>query len=173
MKAAVLHEANTPLIIEDVELDAPGPDEVRIRVAASGLCHSDYHFMIGAYPGVMPMVLGHEVSGTVEAVGANVRAFRKGDAVVSCASVFCGECFECQTGHSHLCEDRPARPATGPSRITLRGKPVSQFAGLGGFAEEILVHSHAITKLPEGMPLDKAALLGCGVLTGVGAARAI
>jgi S-(hydroxymethyl)glutathione dehydrogenase/alcohol dehydrogenase len=170
MKAAVLHEVGQPLVIEDVELDGPRPDEVRIRVVASGLCHSDYHFMTGDLSYPLPVVLGHEASGVVEAVGDDVRQYRPGDAVVTCVSVFCGECGECQTGHSHRCDDKPARPASpGNARITLRGKPVAQFAGLGGFAEEMVVHQHALSKLPAGMPLDVAALLGCGVLTGVGA----
>jgi S-(hydroxymethyl)glutathione dehydrogenase/alcohol dehydrogenase len=170
MKAAVLHEVGQPLIVEDVELDVPRADEVRIRVVASGLCHSDYHFIVGDLPCPLPTVLGHEASGVVEAVGENVRQYRPGDRVVTCTSAFCGECGQCQTGHSHRCDAKPSRPnAAGEARISLRGQPVYQFAGLGGFAEEMLVHQHSVSKLPEGMPLDVAALLGCGVLTGVGA----
>lgn len=170
MKAAVLREARQPMTIEDVSLDKPGPDEVRIRVAASGLCHSDYHFMIGDLPCPMPAVMGHEASGVIEAVGENVRAFKPGDRVVTCVSSFCGECRECQTGHTHICGEKPNRPLLpGLSRMSMGGQPVFQFSGLGAFAEEMLVHQHAVTRLPEGMPLDVAALLGCGVITGVGA----
>lgn len=170
MKAAVLHEAGRPLTIEDVVLDAPRADEVRVRVTASGLCHSDYHFMVGDLTCPLPAVLGHEVSGVVEAVGAAVRDVRPGDAVVTCLSGFCGECGQCQTGHTHRCDAKPGRPATpGDARITLGGKPVYQFGGLGGFAEEVLVHAHSVVKLPDAMPVDVAALLSCGVLTGVGA----
>ena len=171
MKAAILREVGQPLSIEEVELDAPRDDEVRIRVVASGLCHSDYHFMVGDMPHPLPVVLGHEASGIVEAVGANVREVRPGDAVVTCISGFCGECCECQAGHNYRCDSKPMRPASvGDARITQRGTPIQQFGQLGGFAEEMLVHQHSVSKLPEGMPLDLAALLGCAVLTGVGAA---
>lgn len=173
MKAAVLHEARQPMTIEDVTLDKPRPDEVRIRVAASGLCHSDYHFMIGDLACPMPAVMGHEASGVIEAVGDNVRAFKPGDRVVTCVSSFCGECGECQSGLTHLCGDKPTRPLKfGESRMSLGKQPVFQFSELGAFAEEMLVHSHAVTKLPDGMPLDVAALLGCAVITGVGAVTA-
>lgn len=171
MKAAVLHQVGQPMVIEEVGLDAPRAEEVRVRVAASGLCHSDYHFIVGDMPHPLPVVLGHEASGVVEAVGASVRHVRPGDLVVTCISGYCGECGECQTGHGYRCDAKPARAATpGESRITLRGQPVYQFGQLGGFAEEMLVHAHSVTKIPEGIPLDLAALLGCAVLTGVGAA---
>ena len=170
MKAAVLREARQPMTIEDVTLDKPGPHELRIRVAASGLCHSDYHFMVGDLPCPMPAVMGHEASGIVEAVGENVHQFKPGDRVVTCLSSFCGECGECQTGHTHICGDKPNRPFLPcVSRMSMGSQPIFQFSGLGAFAEEMLVHKHAVTKLPEGMPLDVAALLGCGVITGVGA----
>ena len=171
MKAAILREVGQPLTIEDVELDAPRPDEIRLRVSASGLCHSDYHFMVGDMPYPLPVVLGHEASGIVEAVGANVHEFRPGDRVVSCISTFCGSCGECQTGHSYRCDDRPTRgPAPENARIRQGGAVINQFNQLGGFAEEMLVHRHSVVKLPEDMPLDVASLLGCSVLTGVGAA---
>lgn len=170
-KAAVLHEVGKPLTIEDVVLDAPRAKEVRVRVAASGLCHTDYHFMVGDQPHPLPVVLGHEASGIVEAIGQDVSNLQVGDAVVTCLSVFCGECAECQTGHTHRCEDRPARAkAPGEARITIGGEPIYQYGQIGGFAEEILVHAHSVCKLPDGMPLDVAALLGCAVVTGVGAA---
>lgn len=170
MKAAVLREARQPMLIEEVTLDKPGPDEVRIRVAASGLCHSDYHFMMGDLPVPMPAVMGHEASGVVEAVGENVREFKPGDRVVTCLSNFCGECVQCQTGHTQICNDKPDRPfLPGISRLSIGGQPVFQTLGLGAFAEEMVVHRHAAVKLPDGIPLDLAALLGCGVITGVGA----
>jgi S-(hydroxymethyl)glutathione dehydrogenase/alcohol dehydrogenase len=170
MKAAVLHEANTPLTIEDVQLDTTRADEVRIRVVASGLCHSDYHLMTGDLPHPMPIVLGHEASGMVVEVGENVRNLRPGDAVVTCISAYCGACAQCQHGHGHICSDKPARLASlGEARLSRAGQPVHQFCQLGAFAEEMLVHAHSVTKLPEGMPMDIAALLGCAVITGMGA----
>jgi len=171
MKAAILREVGQPLTIEDVELDAPRPDELRVRVVASGLCHSDYHFMVGDMPYPLPVVLGHEASGIVDAVGSNVREFKPGDQVVTCISTFCGSCGECQTGHSYRCDDRPTRgPAPEDARIRQNGNVINQFSQLGGFAEEMLVHRHSVVRLPDEMPLDVASLLGCSVLTGVGAA---
>lgn len=170
MKAAVLREARQPMLIEEVALDNPAPDELRIRVAASGLCHSDYHFMIGDLPVPLPAVMGHEASGVVEAVGENVSQFKPGDRVVTCLSCFCGECVECQTGHSQICSCKPNRSIlTDASRLSIGGRPVFQASGLGAFAEEMLVHRQAVVRLPDEMPLDVAALLGCGVITGVGA----
>lgn len=171
MKAAVLHKVGSPLTIEDVSLEGPRENEVRIRVAASGLCHSDYHFMIGDLPHPLPVVLGHEAAGIVEAVGAGVTDLKRGDAVVTCISGFCGECGQCQTGHSYRCDTKPARaPTHNDARLKLDGQPLYQFGQLGGFAEEMVVHKHSVTKLPDGMPLDLACLLGCAVITGVGAA---
>ena len=171
MKAAVLRAAGTPLTIETVELDGPRPDEVRIRVAATGLCHSDYHVMSGDIGAALPIVLGHEGAGVVEAVGSNVTGLAKGDHVVTCTSIFCGHCGECQDGHNHLCSDKPMRPEPS-SPISQNGAVIHQFCNLGTFAEEMVVHRTAVTKLPEGMPLDIASVLGCAVLTGIGSVTA-
>jgi S-(hydroxymethyl)glutathione dehydrogenase/alcohol dehydrogenase len=169
MKAAVFHEVGRPLAIEDVALDGPRADEVRVRVTGSGLCHSDYHMVNGDLPTTLPAVLGHEAAGVVEAVGENVRAFKPGDVVVTCVSAYCGGCRECQGGHNHRCDDKPTGPKReAGSRITLGGRPVYQLGGLGGFAEEMVVHQRSVAKLPDGVPPACAALLGCGVLTGVG-----
>lgn len=171
MKAAIFREVGKPLTIEDVHLDQPRAKEVRLRVAASGLCHSDYHIITGDIPCPLPVLLGHEASGIVEAVGEGVHHFRPGDRVVTSLSSYCGECVECLDGHSNLCDNKPIRPATpGEARVTLNGDPIYQLGELGGFAEEMLVHANSLVKLPEAMPLDTAALLGCAVLTGVGAA---
>jgi S-(hydroxymethyl)glutathione dehydrogenase/alcohol dehydrogenase len=170
MKAAVLRQFGR-LDIEDVALDGPRDAEVRIRVEASGLCHSDYHIMMGDMPLQLPLVLGHEAAGIVEAVGADVRGLAPGDRVVTCISAYCGQCRECQTGHTHRCDDKPGnRAATDEPRITAAGQSIMPLANLGGFAEEMVVHHRAVVKLPEGVPWDAAALLGCAVLTGVGAA---
>ncbi|HEY4065369.1 MAG TPA: Zn-dependent alcohol dehydrogenase [Burkholderiaceae bacterium] len=173
MKAAVLHEAKTPLVIEDLEMDACGPNEVRIQVAASGLCHSDYHFISGDMPFIVPgmaMVPGHEVAGIVIEVGDGVRGVRRDDHVVTCLSSYCGHCRQCAIGLSYRCVARPVRAAGERPRLSLRGKPVRQMGGLGGFAEEVLVHESAVAIMPKEMPLDRAAVLGCAVVTGVGAA---
>jgi len=171
MKAAIFREVGKPLTIEDVHLEQPRAKEVRIRVAASGLCHSDYHVITGDIPCPLPVLLGHEASGIVESVGEDVHQFRPGDRVVTCLSSYCGECLECLAGRSNLCDNKPVRPATvGEARVTLNGEPIYQLGELGGFAEEMLVHANSLVKLPGDMPLDLAALLGCAVLTGVGAA---
>jgi S-(hydroxymethyl)glutathione dehydrogenase/alcohol dehydrogenase len=170
MKAAILHQAPGDLVIEEVTLDAPGPDEVLVRVVASGLCHSDLHFMEGKLPWPLPAVLGHEAAGVVEAVGGRVAEFRAGDHVVSCLSQFCGACRECSGGRTWLCENRRGlgladRPRP---RMSRRGQAVNPLAGLGAFAERMLVHRNAIVQVPAELPFDRAALLGCAVVTGVG-----
>lgn len=169
MKAAVLRAVRTPLTIETVELDGPRPEEVRIRIAATGLCHSDYHIVSGDLGSAFPIVLGHEASGIIEAVGSDVRGLAVGDRVVTCTSIFCGHCGDCQDGHNHLCADKPVRedlPAQSP--IRQNGAPITAFCNLGTFAEEMVVHHSAVVKLPEAMPLDLASVLGCAVLTGIG-----
>jgi S-(hydroxymethyl)glutathione dehydrogenase/alcohol dehydrogenase len=166
VKAAILHELGRPFVIEDVDLSNPAPNEVRVRLAASGLCHSDYHYVTGDLACPVPALLGHETSGVVEAVGENVRHVKPGDRVVA-SQPYCGRCGECETGHTHRCDDLPTR--IGPPRVTLRGQPVFQFVNIGGFAESVLVDGSGVAKVPEAMPLDLAALLGCAVITGVGA----
>lgn len=168
MKAAVLREIKTPFEIDAVELDRLKGREVRVRVAASGLCHSDYHFVSGDLPFATPGVLGHEAAGVVEAVGPEVTAVRPGDHVVSSASSFCGHCNQCVSGRTHTCEDKPKRGAADAPRLTMEGTPLTQGSLLGAFAEEMLVHENALVRIPREMPLDRAALLGCGVLTGLG-----
>ncbi len=103
MKAAILEQAGTPLVIDQLTVSKPGPHEVLIRTAACGLCHSDLHFIDGAYPHPMPCVAGHEAAGIVEEVGSEVRTVKKGDAVVTCLSAFCGHCEFCVTGRMSLC----------------------------------------------------------------------
>lgn len=171
MKAALLQEVGVPMAVEDVELDGPRRGELRIRVAASGLCHSDYHIINGTYSPPLPAILGHEAAGYVEAVGEDVVGITVGDFVVTSFSSYCGECPDCLTGHNNRCDVRPPMPERpAGSRITWKGKPVYQLAGIGGFAEELVVHHRSAVKLPEGIPPEAAALLGCAVLTGTGAA---
>ncbi|HEY8532652.1 MAG TPA: Zn-dependent alcohol dehydrogenase [Micromonospora sp.] len=172
MKAAVLREFNTELVIEDIDIDRPAPDEVLIRTVASGVCHTDRTMQQGANPLPLPLVLGHEVSGVVEAVGANITYVKPGDHVATCASSFCGHCRWCQRGALQHCDNKGrSRPAGQPPRLSRKGTPVEPFVGLGGFAEMLLVHERTVVKLPKEMPLDKAALLGCAGITGLGAVR--
>src|SRR5580704_8599864 len=170
MKAAVLREVRTPLQIEEVGISKPGPHEVLVRTAAAGVCHSDLHFFEGSYPYPLPTVLGHESAGVVEAVGSEVRTVKPGDHVITCLSAFCGHCDQCLTGHMSLCNGRETRrePSEAP-RLAQAGKPMAQFANLSSFAEQMLVHEHACVAIRKDMPLDRAALIGCGVMTGVGA----
>jgi S-(hydroxymethyl)glutathione dehydrogenase / alcohol dehydrogenase len=170
MKAAVFREINQPMEIEEIQLSKPGPREVLIRTAAAGVCHSDLHFFNGTYPGQRPMVLGHESAGVVEQVGSDVHYVKPGDHVITCLSVFCGHCEYCLSGRMSLCQEPETRRAPGEEpRISQAGTPLQQFANLGSFAEHMLVHEHAVAKIRPDMPLDRAALIGCGVTTGVGA----
>ena len=173
MKAALFHGANQPLTIEQVELDKPMAREVVVRTVASGVCHSDLHFVDGLYPYPAPAVLGHEAAGVVEEVGELVTGFQEGDHVIACLSVFCGNCEQCLTGHPNLCRNPETRRGpSDPPKITLAGKgtPVHQFLNVSSFAERMLLHENAIVKIRDDMPLAQAALIGCGVLTGVGSA---
>jgi S-(hydroxymethyl)glutathione dehydrogenase/alcohol dehydrogenase len=170
MKAAVLHEAHQPLTIEDVQVAKPKRREVLVRTAFAGLCHSDLHFMEGLYPYPTPCVLGHESSGVVEAVGEDVTYVKPGDRVVTCLSVFCGECAQCHTGHPNLCENTEVKLLPGAARrLSWKGAVLNQAFNLSSFAEQMLVHEHAVVKIRDEMPLDRATVIGCGVMTGVGA----
>ncbi|MBL6719055.1 MAG: Zn-dependent alcohol dehydrogenase [Pseudomonadales bacterium] len=172
MKAAVLYETNKPLVIEDVKVSKPGPREVLVRTAAAGVCHSDLHFADGSYPYPLPAILGHESAGVVEAVGDMVTYVKPGDHVITCLSAFCGHCEHCLTGHMSLCESPELhRGADDEPRLAdpKAGTPVHQFLNLSSYAEYMLLHEHAIAKIRPDMPLDVAALIGCGVTTGVGA----
>jgi S-(hydroxymethyl)glutathione dehydrogenase/alcohol dehydrogenase len=170
MKAAVMRQAGRPLQIEDVQIDKPGPHEVLIRTAAAGVCHSDLHFLDGSYPFPTPTVLGHESAGIVEAVGAEVRTVAPGDHVVTCLSAYCGHCSYCLTGRLALCpsDETRRRPDEAP-RIAQGGQPFAHFLNLSSFAEQILAHEHAVVAIRKDMPLDRAALIGCAVVTGYGA----
>ena len=170
MKAAVLREVGKPLTIENVQIDKPGPREVLIKTSAVGVCHSDYHFITGDYPARLPMVLGHEAAGIVEQVGELVSYVKPGDHVITCLSVFCGHCEHCLTGNLARCSSPETRRKNEEqSRLSHDGKPMMQFANLGSFAEQMLVHEHALVKIQEDMPMDRAAVIGCAVITGVGA----
>ena len=142
--------------------------EVLVRVAATGVCHSDLHMIEGLYPAPFPCILGHESAGVVEEVGDQVGYVSPGDHVISCLSVFCGHCEACVTGHLVNCE-RPEEVNRAPGeapRLSQNGELMHQFYNLSSFAEYMLVHEHAIVKIRKDMPFDRAALIGCGVTTG-------
>jgi S-(hydroxymethyl)glutathione dehydrogenase/alcohol dehydrogenase len=171
MKAAVFYGPHQPLKIEPVDIDDPREHEVLVRTAATGVCHSDLHFVEGLYPHPAPAILGHEAAGVVEKVGSAVTYLKPGDHVISCPSVFCGYCEECMSGHPNRCSNRAAtqRDKSDKPRLSQNGKPVRQFADLSTYAEKMLVHENALVKITNDIPLDRAALIGCGVTTGVGA----
>jgi len=170
MKAAVLHEVHKPLVIEQVSINKPGAREVLIRTAYAGLCHSDLHFIEGLYPHPLPVVLGHESAGVVIEVGPEVTYVKKGDHVITCLSVFCGTCENCTSGRPAICTNTDVKlPPGAAKRLTLNGGQLHTFANLSSYAETMLVHENAIVKIREDFPLDRAALIGCAVITGYGA----
>jgi S-(hydroxymethyl)glutathione dehydrogenase/alcohol dehydrogenase len=157
------------MTIEDIEIEKPQRNEVLVRTHVAGLCHSDLHFMEGKYPTPVPAVLGHEAAGVVEAVGEGVTHVKPGDHVVTCISVFCGHCEYCVTGHLTVCSNTAVKMPPGVAkRLRWKGQHLNQYLNLSSFAEQMLVHENAVVKIREDMPLDLAALLGCGVLTGYG-----
>lgn len=170
MKAAVLHTVGQPLSIEDVAIAKPGRREVLVRTAATGLCHSDLHFIEGLYPAPLPAVPGHEAAGIVEEVGADVTYLKPGDHVISCLSVFCGHCDYCLGGRPSICSNTEVKMPHGVAkRLTWKGNHLGQMFNLSSYAEQMLVHENALVKIEKDMPLDLAALIGCGVITGYGA----
>jgi S-(hydroxymethyl)glutathione dehydrogenase/alcohol dehydrogenase len=171
MKAAVMRALHAPLTIEEIEVGKPGPREVLVRTAATGVCHSDLHVLEGALPATLPTVLGHEPAGVVEMVGSGVSQFARGDHVIGCLSAFCGQCEYCLAGRPNLCGGEATLRAAGePPRLCKDDAPITQFAHLSAFAEQMLVHENALVKIRPDVPLDRAALIGCGVTTGLGAA---
>lgn len=170
MKAAVMRAVGRPLEIEDVRIDAPAPREVLVRTVATGVCHSDLHVLEGALPNPTPTVLGHEPAGVVEAVGAEVRHVAPGDHVIGCLSAFCGTCEYCIAGRPNLCDgEATMRRAGEPPRLSKDGAPIVQFVHLSAFAERMLVHENALVRIRPDVPLDRVALIGCAVTTGLGA----
>jgi S-(hydroxymethyl)glutathione dehydrogenase/alcohol dehydrogenase len=168
VKAAVLNGPERPLDIEDIAIDKPGPREVLVRTMASGVCHSDLH-LINRASG--PIVPGHEPAGIVEQVGSDVGYVKPGDRVIACVSIFCGTCELCMSGRTHLCGGQVFERKKGETpRLSRGGRPVYQMGQLASFAEQMLVPENALVKLREEMPFDRAALIGCGVTTGLGAA---
>jgi S-(hydroxymethyl)glutathione dehydrogenase / alcohol dehydrogenase len=171
VRAAVLTAVGSAVVLDEVDHDAPLPGEVVVRTAAAGVCHTDLSALEGAMPFPMPTVMGHEGAGVVEAVGSGVLALRPGDRVVTTLSDFCGWCRFCVAGRPYLCrQSGRGRAAEEPPRLTRHGEAITPFCGVGSFAERIVANAHAVAKVGDEVGLDRAALLGCGVLTGLGAA---
>ncbi len=172
-KAAVLWEVNTPWSVEEIELDPPGPGEVLVKIAASGLCHSDEHLMTGDLPFELPIIGGHEGAGVVEAIGDGVSWLSPGDHVVFGFIPSCGRCPSCSTGHQNLCDlgalmGVGKQIADGTSRHHAQGKDLGLMCLLGTFAHHTVVNEASCIKIDNDVPLDRACLLGCGVVTGWG-----
>lgn len=173
--AAVLTGVDTPLELrDDVEVASPGPGEVRVKLGASGVCHSDLSVLNGTIPMPTPIVLGHEGAGTVLEVGAGVDDIAPGDHVVLSFVPNCRNCYFCNRGQGWMCEKSAMAVMggllDGTTRLTSGGAPLHQMAMLGTFGEEAIVPEISMVKIDASIPLKVAALIGCGVLTGVGAA---
>ena len=168
VRAAVLREVGGPLRVEDVLLPGPGPGQVRVRLAATGVCHSDLSLARGTLKQALPVVLGHEGAGHVVSVGDGVTAVRPGEEVVLNWSPSCGRCWFCGHGEPYLCE-RSDEASRRPYGTLADGGPVYPGLGTAAFATETVVGENACIPLPGGVPMEQAALLGCAVLTGVGA----
>ncbi|BAS28164.1 Zn-dependent alcohol dehydrogenase [Limnochorda pilosa] len=174
MKAAVLFDVGEPLRVEEVSLQGPGPGEVRVRLAAAGICHSDLHVINGDLPVPAPVVLGHEGAGVVEEVGPGVTTVRPGQAVVLSWIPACGRCHFCRIGRPELCDaafelQLSGTLYDGTTRLGLGGEPIHHFLATSCFAEAAVVPEAGVIPVPEGVPLDRAALVGCAVTTGYGA----
>lgn len=174
MRAAVLREVNRPLTIEEVELAAPGPGEVEVRLSAAGVCHSDWNVVTGATTNPLPAVLGHEGAGIVASVGEDVKAVAEGDHVVLSWLPSCGRCFYCTLGRPVLCDVATADMFRGTLpggelRLSLDGRPVYHYSYLSAFAERCVVPEGCCVRVRADAPFEVAALVGCAVMTGFGA----
>jgi S-(hydroxymethyl)glutathione dehydrogenase/alcohol dehydrogenase len=174
VKAAVCRETRRPVAVEDVTLEAPRAQEVLVRIAAAGVCHSDYSVVTGVMPARLPCVLGHEGAGTVEEVGPGVAEVAPGDRVALSWVAQCGACFYCENGEPHLCAlgariNQRFRMPDGSTRLHRDGVELQAFSALGAMAERVVAPARSVVRLPPDAPLEKAALLGCAVTTGVGA----
>ena len=169
MKAAVLYKADTNLIIEQMDLNEPGHEEVLIKMVASGVCHSDWHVVKGEWTHLpLPIILGHEGSGIVEAVGRNVHNVKIGDHVVLSWRANCGFCEMCMSGWPALCKDQ--RKVKQWPRVRKNGEAINPMSGIGSFSTHQVVPESAAIAIDKDIPFPQAALVGCGVTTGVGAA---
>ncbi|XP_005750498.1 alcohol dehydrogenase 1-like [Pundamilia nyererei] len=173
-KAAVAWESSKPLVIEEIEVAPPQANEVRIKIVATSLCHSDLYILYESLDkSLFPTILGHEAAGIVESVGLGVTEFQPGDKVIPLFLLQCGECCFCKSPKTNRCEEamkRHAQKSTEHSRLTCKGQKLQQFMGTGTFSEYTVMNQMAVVKIDPAAPLDKVCLLGCGVCTGYGAA---
>jgi Zn-dependent alcohol dehydrogenase len=168
IKAAVCHEFGQPLVIEEIQLADPRMGEVEVTLDAVAICHSDISYAEGAWGGQLPAVYGHEAAGVISALGEGVNGFEIGDSVVVTLIRSCGTCPSCASGKPTICET-PYDEVTGPLKDA-NGGPITQSMACGAFAEKVVVDQRQIVKIPPEMGKDAAALVSCGVITGVGAA---
>jgi Zn-dependent alcohol dehydrogenase len=174
MKAMVLEAVGRPLVLrDDIDIDAPRAGQVRVRVMNCGICHSDLSIADGVFPGPTPVILGHEAAGVVDAVGPDVDGLIVGDPVVLTPIPPCGACYWCVRGEPGVCVNANALAsntfADGSTGLSRRGQTVFRGVGLGAFAEYVLTPWQGAVKVPRGVPLDVACVVGCAVQTGVGA----
>jgi Zn-dependent alcohol dehydrogenase len=174
MRAALLEAGGTPLrVVDDVEVAAPAPGQVKVRVANCGLCHSDLTIIEDPGTGLAPAILGHEAAGVVEEVGTGVRSLAPGDKVLLAPLAPCGRCYWCARGEATLCEEAMfalgGAFADGTTPLTRGGEVVARGLGVGGFGEVVVVGENGAVKIDPETPLDVAAVVGCAVQTGVGA----
>jgi S-(hydroxymethyl)glutathione dehydrogenase / alcohol dehydrogenase len=173
MKAAVLEAAGEPLRVRDIDVAEPGPGQVRVRVHHCGVCHSDLSLVDGTFPSPVPIVLGHEAAGVVDAVGGGVADLRVGDQVVLTPCPPCGSCYWCVRGEPTVCVNASAIQtntfADGSTGLTLNGDLVYRGVGVGAFAEYVLTPATGAVKIAADVPLDVVCVIGCAVQTGVGA----
>src|SRR5438874_6073093 len=173
-RGAVLFQPGKPLEVCDVDVAPPRGGEVLVKMAAAGVCHTDLHVMLGKFTAPLPAVLGHEGAGVVAQTGAGVTSLRAGDDVVPLWRLSCGNCEYCRRGRPALCPDgtrvrNSGRLLDGTSRLSVNGKEIKHYAGVSTFCEYSVIPESGLLKLEPGVPLDRAALLGCAVVTGVGA----
>jgi S-(hydroxymethyl)glutathione dehydrogenase/alcohol dehydrogenase len=175
VKAAIAVEAAKPLIVDEIDLDGPKAGECLIKLAATGVCHTDAFTLSGDDPeGLFPVILGHEGAGVVEEVGSGVTSLAAGDHVIPLYTPECRQCKFCLSGKTNLCgairetQGRGMMP-DGTTRLSYQGKPVHHYMGTSTFAEYTVVPEIALAKINKAAPLDKVCLLGCGVTTGIGA----
>jgi S-(hydroxymethyl)glutathione dehydrogenase/alcohol dehydrogenase len=172
MKAAVLNDYGQPLELEEVRIDPPKPGEVKIRIGATGVCHSDYHVIKGEWKYGLPMILGHEAAGVVETVGQGVSGVKAGDHAVISFRPACGVCRLCAMGRSVLCEGHTGdrfKMYDGTARVHRNGQDLLVLARVGSFAEQVVVAAEQVIPVRDDVPMDVLALIGCAVTTGVGA----